>query len=138
MSKSIVVVSGLAVNAEGKMLMTHRHPHKLRPSMWEHPGGKVDAGETLHGALCREWREELGVEVLVGPCLGSWVLEVEITLHMNLFSVTIMDGQTPHPLESTGLAWVEPLEAIKHLPCTPSTYLYHRAVAAFVFANARQ
>jgi 8-oxo-dGTP diphosphatase len=38
---------------------------------WEFPVGKVEPGEKPETALAREIKEELGLQIVVGPLLGS-------------------------------------------------------------------
>lgn len=51
-------------NAEGKFLLSQRHPGKKKPLKWEATGGAVDAGEDTLTAAVREVGEELGLHLL--------------------------------------------------------------------------
>lgn len=61
-------VSGLVVR-DGRVLLIKRgkEPYK---GCWSLPGGGVEPGESLRDAVCREMREETGLEVDVGRVAG--------------------------------------------------------------------
>lgn len=43
---------------------------------WELPGGKLELGETPEACVVREIEEELGLVVMIGPLLDSWVYHI--------------------------------------------------------------
>ena len=58
------LVAGILLN-HGRFLVEKRRQDKeVDPGYVELPGGHVENGETLEGALKREMREELGIEVV--------------------------------------------------------------------------
>lgn len=65
MRRKIRVV-GAMIERDGLYLITQRPPKATLPLLWEFPGGRVEPGETDQGALARELREEMGIEVEVG------------------------------------------------------------------------
>jgi 8-oxo-dGTP diphosphatase len=46
-----------------QVLIALRKPEQHQGNLWEFPGGKVEAGETVQQALKREVREELAIEL---------------------------------------------------------------------------
>ena len=67
----------LVRNARGEVLMLQRPAHKRRfAGLWEFPGGKMEVGEGIGEAVCREVEEEAGIHVKIGGLAGA----VEMTL----------------------------------------------------------
>lgn len=131
------VVGGLAIDNPGKLaLMGLRKKGKLRPSLWEYPGGKVEPDEPHDLALAREWREELGVVVTVGAHIGVVEFECEEPIEWHLYAVNIVRG-VPHADDHEAIAWVDPLDAVRSLPCTPTTYLIYPRVREHLAVLAR-
>lgn len=62
-----------------KVLAAQRSYPPLLAGQWEFPGGKVEIGEHPEDALIREIREELSVDITLGPAIlgphaGDWPL----------------------------------------------------------------
>lgn len=129
------VVTGLACDPAGRILMGKRSAQGLRPGLWELPGGKVERGESAEEALCREWKEELDIElhypVDVGALLDVAIVPADLTFVVELYPVQIPQYQTAHARAHDELRWVDPTEAVRNLPCSPAFYLQYRAVLAW-------
>src|SRR5690349_1617301 len=61
-------VFALIFNLEQKILLSHRRDI----DWWNLPGGGMEVGETVDEALCREVREETGLEVKVEQLTGVY------------------------------------------------------------------
>ncbi len=59
----IPVAVGVLADERQQYLICRRPPHVHQGGLWEFPGGKVEAGESVEHALAREFREEVGVEI---------------------------------------------------------------------------
>ena len=58
----INVAVGLLLD-DDRVFVAQRNKNAHQGGLWEFPGGKVDAGETVEAALSRELNEELGIFV---------------------------------------------------------------------------
>lgn len=93
-----------------RLLIARRREEGLLGGLWEFPGGKQKPGESLEECLQRELREELGIEVEVGPLLTAVrhaYTHFRITLHA--FHCRYLSGE-PQPLGCSDFRWVRPQE----------------------------
>lgn len=104
--KRVRVVAAL-IEEGNRLLIQQRPPKGERGSLWEFPGGKREPGETDVGALGRECREELGIEVEVGE--RAWETEhayPDLTVALALYRCTIIHGNRPVPRDGQRIEWV--------------------------------
>lgn len=114
----VPVVAVAMINDRGEVLMQRRPPGKAHGGLWEFPGGKVEAAETLVSALLREVEEELGV-ALVADSLEpiSFAARPDQPHVVLLYSCTRWHGQ-PSALEASEIGWfvAESLDALAMPP----------------------
>lgn len=85
---------------------------------WEFPGGKIEAEETSQAALIREIKEELDVEITVGPLIDT--IEYDYSafhLSMDCFWCVVTNG-TIRLLEAQEARWLskDELDSVQWLP----------------------
>jgi 8-oxo-dGTP diphosphatase len=101
-----LVVAGLIIGDDQRILITQRRADQALPLQWEFPGGKVEPGEAPIAALERELREELGVTVAVGRIWDVlFHAYPAFDLVMLVYACRIVDG-SPRAVEVADLAWV--------------------------------
>ena len=59
----LMVVACAILDSDNRILLARRPEGKDFAGLWEFPGGKVEAGESLEQALIRELHEELDMDV---------------------------------------------------------------------------
>jgi 8-oxo-dGTP diphosphatase len=97
------VVVAAVIERGGRILVSQRGPGVGQSGRWEFPGGKREAGESDRAALVRELREELGVEVDIGPRV--WTARAG-PLELRFFRCRWIGGQRPRALGSEQFRWV--------------------------------
>lgn len=115
----IEVVAGVIRDPRGRVLLARRTEGRDLAGRWEFPGGKREPGETAEAALARELREELGIDVDVGPRLIS-VPQVypDKRLLLDVREISAWRG-TARGLEAQALAWV-PLPKLARYAMPPA------------------
>ncbi|HTR49297.1 MAG TPA: (deoxy)nucleoside triphosphate pyrophosphohydrolase [Kofleriaceae bacterium] len=105
-----LVVAGLIIGDDGRVLIAQRRADQALPLQWEFPGGKVEPGEAPVAALARELGEELGVAVEVGRVWDVLFHPYpDFDLVMLVYACRIVAGE-PRAVEVAAVAWVAPGE----------------------------
>jgi len=102
-----LVVAGLIVRDDRRILITQRRADQALPLQWELPGGKVEPGEPPVAALARELAEELGARVTVGRIWDVlFHAYPDFDLVMLVYACRLAPGSEPRAVEVADLAWV--------------------------------
>ncbi len=106
MKKTVRVVGAIIINEDDQVLCALRSPEMSLPNYWEFPGGKIEAGESVHQAIVREIKEELNCEIEALQLFNDYTHEYDHVI-VNLITVTckIING-TPTANEHAELRWV--------------------------------
>jgi 8-oxo-dGTP diphosphatase len=100
------VVAAAIVNAEGKLLITRRPEHVHQGGLWEFPGGKLEAGESVWEGLKRELQEEVGIEVHEArPLIRLRHDYPDKSVLLDVWRVEAFTGQA-HGAEGQAFVWV--------------------------------
>lgn len=90
----------------GKILIDKRKPEGLLGGLWEFPGGKPEAGESLKAALKREVKEELNINIRVGRHLTTVRhAYTHFTVELHAYRCHYASG-TPQCLGCTDYKWI--------------------------------
>lgn len=118
------IAAAVVSDPDGRLLLVRKH----NTSFFMQPGGKIDAGETALEALCRELKEELGLNVNsdqlspLGIHNALAANEPDMMLEAHLFSLVI-DEPVEAAAEIAEAKWVTREEAWQ-LPLAPLTKEY--------------
>ena len=107
---AIDVVAALIRDDGGRYLITRRRKGTHLEGLWEFPGGKREADETLEQSLRRELTEELGAVFTVDERVETirWAYP-EKTVVLHFFRCRVASG-TIAPREGQLMEWVAPSE----------------------------
>ncbi len=122
------VVAAVTLGNDRNILVAQRRPQDMLGGLWEFPGGKRQAGETLEAALRREMQEEMGITVEVGAQITTIrhaYTHFRITLYA--FECSLIEGE-PRCIECADFKWAT-LEDLHALPMAVTDRHIAQAVA---------
>lgn len=100
-----IVVTAAIIQRDDRYLVTRRQPGVHLAGVWEFPGGKCDAGESLTACMNRELREELGIHATVGSEVFTITHEYpDRRVELHFFDCRTTED--PSPLLGQQMRWV--------------------------------
>jgi len=124
-------VTAAVIEKDGKVLIARRK----RPFLgyyWEFPGGKLENNETLEECLKREIREELDIEIEVGPLvsLNKHVLNCQSAITLYAYRVQYTSGEIKLN-DHEEIKWVSPEDLLKYDFPDPDLLIAKEVMNAF-------
>lgn len=109
-AKAVIEVGSAIIQRDGKYLVSQRPEGSHLGQVWEFPGGKREATETIEECVARKVREELGIEIAVGRLwrvVERQYPERVVRLHFFLCQLT---SGTPRAIGCQRFRWIQPSE----------------------------
>ncbi|MBS3951553.1 MAG: Nudix family hydrolase [Methylomicrobium sp.] len=108
MKAALHVAVGVIKNALGEVLISLRPSTAHQGDLWEFPGGKVEAGESVEQALERELYEELAIQVeKASPLINIHHDYTDLSVNLDVWQVEKFSGAA-HGREGQPIQWVLP------------------------------
>ena len=95
------------VEREGRILLGRRGPGTREAGRWSFPAGFVERGEVVEEAALREAKEEVGLELRLGPLL-SLISSPDETVVLAVYEATAFTGEPVAGDDLTEIAWFDP------------------------------
>ncbi|MCX6901615.1 MAG: NUDIX domain-containing protein [Verrucomicrobia bacterium] len=107
-----LAVRAVIRDEQGRCLLLRRSPvNKGFVGQWEWPGGKADPGEAFDEALCREVREETGLEIELLGVVGAFDFEMpQVRVAMLCMEAKLAGGTLRLSEEHDAHEWVPAAE----------------------------
>ncbi len=107
MKKRVHVAVGVICDGADRILISRRAEHLHQGGLWEFPGGKVEASETVEQALFRELYEELAIKVTAQQSLLTIEHDYpDKAVLLDVWWVSAFTGE-PQSREGQPLRWVD-------------------------------
>ena len=108
------IAVGVVKNSSGQVLISFRDEALHQGGLWEFPGGKVEADETVAQALVRELKEELDITVLATvPLITINYQYPDLAVQLRVFTVEGYSGEV-NGCEGQPFLWVNPDELVNY------------------------
>lgn len=125
--ETIQAVAGILKNAKGEILISLRPKQAVQGGLWEFPGGKIEPNETSFEALCREFFEEVNVQIKSADFFSAAKQEyVNRMVFLEIWQVSEFVG-VPIGKEGQVIEWVSPL-ALSRRDFLPANYAVIRTL----------
>lgn len=112
--KRVHVAAAVIRDTAGRILIARRADTQHQGGLWEFPGGKVEAHETVETALARELHEELGIVVSAArPLIKVRHDYPDKQVLLDVWEVSAFTGE-PHGAEGQPLAWATVRELMNY------------------------
>jgi 8-oxo-dGTP diphosphatase len=122
------VAVAIFLKPDGQFLLASRPDGKPYPGYWEFPGGKIEAGESVHDALVRELVEELDVTITRSHPWFTFIMRyTHATVRLHCWRVLEWTGDM-RGMEGQRFAW-QRIEAIDVAPTLPGCVPIFKALS---------